>query len=118
MPDEGRRAARGVDGKDGSLAKEAAEDGAVASTLAGDGNDSHGGRLVVDHADGDLVGDQGGKSFGIGIARNGDHIQADRADGGHGLELGEREVAGLDRASQRGILADGHERTGEPTDAR
>jgi len=42
--------------------KEAAEDGAVASTLAGDGNDPHGGRLVVDHADGDLVGDQGGES--------------------------------------------------------
>ena len=42
--------------------KEAAEDGAVASTFAGDGNDPHGGRLVVDHADGDLVGDQGGES--------------------------------------------------------
>src|SRR5208282_6851781 len=60
VTDEGGRAASGVDGKDGSLAKEAAEDGAVASTLTGDGNDSHGGRLVVDHADGDLVGDQGG----------------------------------------------------------
>ncbi len=98
--------------------KEAAEEGAVASTFAGDGNDPHGGRLVVDHADGDLVGDQGGEGLGIGLAGNGDHIQADRADGGHGLELGECEVAGLDRAGQRGILADGHERTGEPTDAR
>ena len=73
--------------------KEAAEDGAVASTFAGDGNDPHGGRLVVDHADGDLVGDQGGEGRGIGLAGNGDHIQADRADGGHGLELGECEIA-------------------------
>jgi len=45
-------------------------------------------------------------------------VQADRADGGHGLELGDCEVAGLDRAGQRGVLDDGHERAGEPTDAR
>ena len=67
--------------------EQAAEIDPVARLGPRHGYQPHGGRLVVDHADGHFVGNDGGDGLGRGVAGDGDHVQADRADAGHGFEF-------------------------------
>jgi Zn-dependent protease len=76
-----------ADFHDGRGAEQAAEINHVARLRPRHGDQPHGRRLVVHHADGHLVGDDGGDGFRGGVAGNGDHVEADRADARHGLEL-------------------------------
>ena len=59
-----------------------------------------------------------GEGLGVGVAGDGDHVEADRADGRHRLELGEGQVAVSTASRQRGVLAHGDERAGEAADGR
>ncbi len=72
---------------------------------------------MVDHADGDLVGDERGEGLGVGVAGDGDHVEADRADGGHRFELRQGEVAAGDGVGQGLVFADCDEGAGEAADA-
>ena len=82
----------------------------VAYRLAHRGDEPHRGGLVVDHADGALVGDDAGDRLGGRVARQRDHVEADGADRGHRLELLQRERAGLGGADHALVLPDGDER--------
>ena len=113
--DEGSRAA-GIDRHDRRGAEQPAEVHAVADRLSGRGNDAHGGRLVVHHADGRLVRDDGGERLGGRVAGDGDHVEPDGADAGHRLELLDRELSGARRGDHAGVLAHGDERAREPAD--
>ena len=108
----------GVDGHDGRAAEEAAELEHVAHAVTDGGNETDGGGLRVDHADGHLVGDDARDCLHGGVSRDGDHVEADRADRGHGFELldGERAVHG--GADHAGVLRDGDERAREAAHRR
>ena len=107
----------GVHGHDRRIAEQAAEVQLVADLLADCGDDAHGGGLVVDHADGALVGDDAEDGLDRRVAGNGDHVQADAADAGHGLELLQAQRAGLGGADHAGVLGHGDERAGQAADA-
>ena len=83
--------------------------------LADDRNDAHGGRLLIDHTDGALVGNDAGNGRGGGVTGNGNHVEAHRADAGHGLELLDVQGSGFDSVDHALILADGDEGTRETT---
>jgi Zn-dependent protease len=108
--DEGLAGAAVADFHDGRRAEQAAEVDHVARLRPRHGNQPHGRRLVVHHADGHLVGDDGGDGFGRGVAGDGDHVQADGADARHGFELFQDEVAASDGLRQGGVFAHGDER--------
>jgi Zn-dependent protease len=93
---EGLAGAAVADFDDRRGAEQSAEIDHVARLGPGHGNQPHGGRLVVHHADGHLVGDDGGDGLRRGVAGDGDHVQADRADAGHRLELLQDEVPASD----------------------
>jgi Zn-dependent protease len=76
--------------------EQAAEIHALAGFRPGHGDQPHGGRLVVDHADGHFVGDDRGDGLRRGVAGDGDHVQPDRADAGHRLEFFQDEVSAAD----------------------
>ena len=99
-----------VHGHDGGVSQKAAELQSVADLLADGRDDAHGGCLVVDHADGALVGDDAEDRFHRGVARDGDHIEANAADAGHGLELLEGKGACLGCADHAGVFRHGNER--------
>ena len=50
--------------------------GRVARLAAGGGDDPNAGGLVIGHADGQLVGDDGGDRGGRGVSGDGDHVEA------------------------------------------
>lgn len=99
-----------VYGHDGGVSQKAAELQSVADLLADGGDDAHGGCLVVDHADGALVGDDAEDRFHRRVAGDGDHIEANAADAGHGLELLEGKGACLSCADHAGVFRHGNER--------
>ena len=112
-----RRAGAGVaDLDDGHRAEQAAEIDHVAGLRARHGDQPGGGGLVVDHADGHLVGDDRGDRLGGRVAGDGDHVQPDRADAGHRFELLQHEVAPADGLGQRGVFADRDERPAQAAD--
>ena len=63
--------------------------------------------LLLMTPDGHLVGDDAGDGLDGGVAGNGDHIEADRADAGHGLKLLEREGTCLDGGDHARIFGNG-----------
>jgi Zn-dependent protease len=93
---EGLAGAAVADFHDRRGPEQAAEIHPVAGLGPRHGNQPHGGRLVVDHADGHFVGDDGGNGLRRGVAGDGDHVQSDRADAGHRLELLQHEVSASD----------------------
>ena len=97
----------GVHRHDGRTAEQAAVLDAVAHALADGGNHADGRGLVVDDADGHLVGDDAGDGLDRGVAGDGDHVQANGAHAGHGLELLERKRTGLDGGDHAGVLGRG-----------
>ena len=64
----------GVHRHDGCTAKQAAVLDAVAHALADSRNHADGRGLVVDDADGHLVGDDAGDGLDRGVAGDGDHV--------------------------------------------
>ena len=94
----------GVHRHDGRTAEQAAVLDAVTHALADGGNHADGRGLVVDDADGHLVGDDAGDGLDRGVAGDGDHVQANGAHAGHGLELLERKRAGFDGGDHAGVL--------------
>ena len=70
---------------DGRGAKKTSHLDHVAHRLAFDRDDTDGGCFAVDHTDGRFVGDDGRNRVGRGLTRDGDHVEADRADAGHRL---------------------------------
>ena len=68
-----------------STAQKAAHFHRVPHVLARGGQQADSGGLVVHHADGRLVRDDGGDGLRRGVAGHGDHIQTHGANAGHGL---------------------------------
>ena len=83
-------AALAVNGHNRCITEKSAKFNHFALPLTDDGNDANGGRFVVDNANGDLVGNDARAGLGRGITGNGDHIESDRANGGHRLKLFKR----------------------------
>ena len=84
--------------------------------LPGTGINAHGGRLAVDHADRNSSAMMAAiVSAGVSPG-NGDHVETDGADGGHRLELGERQSARGRRLDHRRVLGHGDERAREAAD--
>ena len=106
----------GIYAHNGCIAEQTAEFDLFADALAGCGNYADGGGLVVDHADGDLVGDDAADGLGTRVAGDADHVQTDRANGGHCFELFERQYAALCRCDHARVLADGDERARQTAD--
>ena len=102
-----------MDGHDGGGAQQAAEFHRIPHHLAGGGDEADGGGLGVDHADGGLVGDDGGEGGGGGVAGDGDHVQANGAHTGHGLQLIQVEGARAGGGDHALVLADGDEGAGQ-----
>ena len=100
----------------GRIPEKSAELDRIADRLAGDRNDSDGGRLLVDHADGRLVGDNSRNGCGGRIARYRDHVETHRADARHRLELLDRKSARIDRVNHALILRYGNERARKAAD--
>ncbi len=65
-----------MEGHDGGAAQKAAEVDPVAHSLALGRDQTDGSGLVVHHADGRLVRDDGGNGGRRGVAGDGDHVQA------------------------------------------
>ena len=102
-----------VDRHDGCVTHEAAEVRHLADTLARHGDHAHGGGLLIDHADGGFVGDQAGDGGSSGIARNGNHVEADGAHAGHGLKLFDLQAAIGCRVDHVLVFGDRDERAGQ-----
>ena len=102
-----------VHGHDGAIAQQTAKVQHLAGLAANGGNDAHGGGLAVHHADGGFIGDQGADDGRGGVARDDDHIDAHRADGGHGFQLFNGQAADLGGVDHAGVLADRDEGTGQ-----
>ena len=107
----------GVHRHDGRTAKQAAVLDAVAHALADGRNHADGRGLVVDDADGHLVGDDAGDGLDRGVTGDSDHVQANGAHTGHGLELLERKRTGLDGGDHAGVLGHGDKGAGETAHA-
>ena len=107
-----------VHGHDRRIAQKAAEVQLVANLLADGGDDAHGGGLVVDHADGALVGDDAEDGLDRRVAGDGDHVKSHAAHARHGLKLLQAQCAGLGRANHASILGHGDERAGQAADTR
>ena len=73
---------------------------------------------MVHHTDRSLIGNHGGKRRGGGIARHRNHIQPDRADRGHRLQLIECNMPGSSRIDHASILRYRNKRAGEPAHMR
>ena len=110
------RGAVPADGHDGRVAQQAAEVQHVAGLVADGGDDAHGGGLAVHHADGGLVRDQAADDLGARVARDDDHVDADGADRGHGLELFQRQAAAVGGVDHAVILRHGDESAGQAAD--
>ena len=95
-----------------------AELNGIAHAQADGWNHTHGGGLMVHHTDRSLIGNHGGKRRGGGIARHRNHIQPDRADRGHRLQLIERNMPGGGRIDHASILGYRNKRAGEPAHMR
>lgn len=106
----------GVDWHDGGMSEEAAELDCVAYGLADDGDDAHGCCLLVDHADGALVGYDAGDGGGGGVAGYGYHVKAYGADAGHGFEFLYGEGACFDCVYHALVFGHGDEGAGEAAD--
>ena len=91
------------------MTEEAAEFHGLADLLAGNRNDANGRRLVVDHADCCFICNHGTDRFSRRIARNGNHVESDRANRRHGFKLGKRQRAGIDGIDHPGIFGNGDE---------
>src|SRR5699024_11029254 len=103
---------------DRGVAQQATEIHLVTRLRARHRDEASGGGLMVHHADRGLVGNHAGDELSRGIARDGDHVEADGANAGHGLELvhGDGPLAhGVDHAL---VLGHRDEGTGKPTHAR
>src|SRR2546423_9346148 len=103
-----------VDGHDGGRAEEAAELDRVADIFSRHGDDAHRGRLVVRHADGHLVGDDGGDGLSRRRAGHGHHVNAYGADARPRFQFVERERAVARRAYHPVVLRDRDERPAHP----
>lgn len=114
MNKDGRIAA--VDRHDRSFAEQSSEHGGVALFFAPDGDDAHGGGLGVDDADRDLVGDDRGDDLLGHVSRYRDHIQSDRADGGHRFEFFDGEDALACGGDHACVFRDGNERARQSAD--
>ena len=106
-----------IDGHDGRAAEQSTVVHALTQALADGRDDTDGRGLIVDDTDGHLVGDDAGDGLDGGVAGNGDHVEADRADTGHGLKLLERESACLDGGDHARIFGDGDEGTRKTANA-
>ena len=102
-----------VHGHDGAIAQQTAKVQHLAGLAANGRDHAHGGGLAVHHADGGFVSDQGADDSRGGVARDDDHIDAHRADGGHGFQLFNGQASGLGGVDHAGILADRDEGTGQ-----
>ena len=102
-----------VDRHDGRVAHQAAEVRHLAHALARHGDHTHGGGLLIHHADGGFVGDQAGDGGSSGIARNGDHVKTHRAYAGHGLKLLEGQATGGGSVNHVLVFGDRNERAGQ-----
>ena len=98
---------------DRRVAHEAAEVGHLAHALAFHRDYTHGGGLLVDHANGGLVGDDAGDGGCGGVARNGNHVKADGAYAGHSLELFDLQAAVVGRVDHVLVFGDRNERAGQ-----
>ena len=76
-----------ADGHDRRAAEQAAEFQCISLFLSDRRDETDRRRLAVDHADGHLVRNDAGNGRALRVARDGDHIQTDRAYAGHGLQL-------------------------------
>ena len=76
-----------VNGHDRRIAEEPTEIETIADLLADCGDEAHGGRLVVDHADCAFVRDDAEYRFLRCVTGNRNHVETDRAHAGHGFEL-------------------------------
>ena len=89
------RGAELADGHNGGVAQQTAEVQHITGLVADGGNHADGGGLAVHHADGGFIRNQAADDLGRGVTGNDHHINADRADGGHGLELFQRQAAAV-----------------------
>ena len=92
-----------VDGHDGAVTQQAAKVQHLASLGSHGGDHTHGSGLAVHHADGSFVCDQSADDGCTGVAGDDDHVDAHRADGGHGFQLFQREGAGGSPGDPRSI---------------
>ena len=104
----------GVDGHDGGIAKESAKFYGVANGLADNGNDTHGCGLLVDHANGTLVGNDAGNGGGRCVARNGYHVESYGADTSHGFEFLDGEGTSLNGVNHALVFTHRDEGTVHP----
>jgi len=105
-----------VDGNDGSAAEQAAKVDPIADALTDRGDQSDGCCFLVDHADRGFVGDDRGDRFRRRVAGNGDHIEADRTDRGHRLELVDGHRAAFGGFDHPGIFRERDEGAGKAAD--
>ena len=114
MYKDGRIAA--IDRHDRRFAEQSSEHGCLALFFAPDGDDAHGGGLGVDDADRDLVRDDRGDDLFGHVAGDRDHVESDRADGGHRLEFFDGEDALACGGDHACVFGDGDERAGQSSD--
>ena len=76
-------------------------------------DDAHGGGFGVDHANGCFIGDDGGDGSRAGIPGHGNHVQAHRADAGHGFQLVNHQSAPLSGGNHSFILGHRNKGTGK-----
>lgn len=104
--------------QDMGLSEQPAEDRLVPHILPRHRDQAHPRGLVIEHAYGHLIGDNGGDGVRIHLAGNGDHVQPYRTDRGHGLQLFQGKRAFANRLGEVDILAHRDKGAGEPSHRR
>ena len=112
------RGAEPADGHNGGVAQQAAEVQHVTSLVADGGNHADGGGLAVHHADGGLIRNQAADDLGARVAGDDHHVDADRADGRHGLKLFQRQAAAVGGVDHAVILGYRDKRAGQRSEER
>ena len=98
------------------MTQQAAKVQHIAGFVANGGDNAHGRGLAVHHADGGLIRNQAADDLGACIAGDDHHVDADRADRRHGLQLFQRQAAAVGGVDHAVILRHGDERAGQAAD--
>ena len=107
-----------VNRHDGCIAQQSAEVYNVAHFLASSRYDTHRRRLLVNHANGCLVGNHARYCSGGSVARDGYHVETHGAYTGHGFELLYGKGASLHSVYHALVFTHGDKRATQAADIR
>ena len=96
---------------DWRISEQASEVELVANLLANSGNKANCGGFVVDHANSAFIDNDAKDGFDAGVSWDGDHVEANGANAGHGFKLFQTERTRLCCANHAGIFRYGDKGT-------